>query len=188
MEQQKELTYLNPSEVSTLLDGIPRTRDKVLLSLLYELGCSLRELVNIRVRDVSFEEHGIAIPGSHTKRCERFCLVSSRTLDLLRSYLDEENLLKKRLSYIFSSSHGGHMTVRRITQLIHNILNDAGFEDRANPQVLKYSHIINAYQANVPISAIQKQVGLTKHRLVSILLEVDTEAGIEHYEKFLAHE
>ncbi|MGM5488137.1 MAG: tyrosine-type recombinase/integrase [Nanobdellota archaeon] len=187
MDQKKEigLSYLDPSEIRILLDRTATMRDRLLVLLLYELGCTLKELVALRVRDVVLETGSINISKAQTKRCERQCLVSESTRGLLSTYLSEEGLNGRKLAYVFSSSHGGHMTVRRVTQRITSLLKQAGFADRAHPQVLKYSHIVNAYHANVPVAAIHKQVGLTKHRLVSILLEIDQDSGLESYSRFL---
>lgn len=184
MGETANLPYLNKSEIENLIDLAPTNREKLLLLTLYELGCTLNELANIRVRDINLETNQITISNIGA-RGTRICIISNKTKNLIKKYFSYEGLKEKRLAYLFISSHGGHMTVRRITQIIKNTLQKSGFKNRAHPQVLKYSHIINAYHSNVPPSAIKLQIGITDQRLAQILIQAGESGNIEDYRNFL---
>jgi integrase/recombinase XerD len=186
LKSQKEgLLYLNPKEVKFLLDRILSRRNKLLVGLLYELSCSLKELVNIRVRDINLENKTIFLKQGHnSSRSVRESIISDYLSELIHDYLKNKNLLNKKIAFLFFSSHGGHMTIRRATQIITLLLKNNGFENRVNPQVLKYSHIVNAYYGGVPVSCIAMQTGLTKQRLISILLDLDDKQINSGYHTF----
>jgi site-specific recombinase XerD len=181
----KGLLYFNIDEIKLLVDNIISYRDKLIVRLLYELGCSLKELVNIRIRDIDFEKSTIYITkGSQTIRAKRESLISINLANSIHKYLNNTNLANKKIAYLFQSSHGGHMTVRRVTQIITLILLNQGFKKRTNPQILKYSHVVNAYYKGVSVCSIAKQVGLTKQRLIAILLEIDEKETKQAYHTF----
>ena len=178
-KREEHIAYFTKEELRIALDNTRSLREKLLVLCLYELGCSLKELVTIRIRDINLELKSISF--SHSARTRRICCISQTTANLIRRHIEDQNLLLRKLAYLFSSSHGGHMSVRRVNQIVTDILTRSGFKDRANPQVLKYSHIINAYKQHVPVSAIQRQVGLTRQRLIAILVEVDEHDDLSCY-------
>lgn len=180
---ERNKRYLDESEVASLLSSVTSLRERVLVHLLYALGCSLQELVRIRVRDIDLEGCSVQISSSPA-RSSRRAYFSRQTRDLLEQYLENQGVRSRRLAFIFGSRERSHMTVRRAAQLITGLLREAGFTDRDHPQVLKYSHIVNAYRAHVPVSAIQRQVGLTKQRLIAILSEIDESQGASYEEFF----
>ena len=186
-EQQRRVMYLKPSEIDVLLTHTRTLREKGFALLLYELGCTLKELVSIRVRDLDCENRCVRIPRPRKSgRCERISHFSDEGRAIVLRMLDEQKIGDKKLAYLFSSSHGGHITVRRATQVLANLIRRAGFEERAHPQVLKYSHIINAYRKGVSVAAIRNQTGLTKQRLIAVLLELEQDS-VEGYGGFFGN-
>ena len=54
-------TYLNPSEVASLEEMATRFRDKLLIRLLFHLGCRVSEALALSVEDVDFERGMVTI-------------------------------------------------------------------------------------------------------------------------------
>ncbi|MCB9362300.1 site-specific integrase [Candidatus Woesearchaeota archaeon] len=179
-----EISYLEEATIKRVITSVQNSRDQLMILLLYELGCSLKELLNIRLRDIDLEKEQISITStSGTSRQVRDSLISAPTKERIRNYINANNLENRKTAYLFTSSHNRQMTLRRATQILSSSLESQGLGD-LSPQVIKYSHIVNAYRRNVPISLIREQVGLTKERLISILLSID-EPNVGSYKEFL---
>lgn len=54
-------TYLNPSEVASLEEMATSLRDKLLIRLLFHLGCRVSEALALSVEDVDFERGMVTI-------------------------------------------------------------------------------------------------------------------------------
>ncbi len=52
---------LDPGEVKKLIEKAPTDQDRLGFSLLYELGCRIGELYNVRMKDVQFDKYGAII-------------------------------------------------------------------------------------------------------------------------------
>lgn len=177
------IAYLTTDQIEFVLSRLSSNRDRLLVNLLYDLGCTLKELLGIRVRDLQLEERKVTITSPSSKRASRVCVFSGRSKGLIERQLSDMQLCDKRLAYLFTSSHGRPLTARRAHQIITNTLTELGFGEAASPQSIKYSHIINAYLSFVPVHLIKKQVGLTRQRIVSILADIDT-PELGQYESF----
>jgi site-specific recombinase XerD len=185
-KMKEKILYLNDEEMRSFISDLKKERDRLIIKLLYELGCTLKELLHIRVRDINLDLNKITIlHTSGTQRDERDCVISEQTKQMIIENLERMGLSGKKLAYVLSSSHGGAMTERRVNQIITKLLQDNGFEDRCNPQCIKYSHIINAYRRHIPVSVIQRQVGISQQRIHAILSSVESEEEFSYTDFFV---
>jgi integrase len=181
-----EAEYLSDEELARLNSCISDLRDRVIVKLLYELGCTQKEAVNVRVRDVDFQHFSINIQKCNTRNnLRRPCFISIKLSDEIRDYLSGEKRLDAKLSYLIQTRQSGKMTPRRIRQLVKSYADKAGLGHKNHTQLLRYTHLIHAYKKRVPISAIQHQVGLTRGRLIQILSGVAIPDHGDAYRKFL---
>jgi integrase len=181
-----KIPYLSEKEIFDLFSSISDNRDYILIRLLYELGCSIKELLHIRIRDVDLENNTIIIKSSARK--ERVSVFSPRLKEIIVGYLEDYGLKDKRVAYLFTSSHGGMLTERRVNQIITKYLIDNKYLDFAYPQTIKYSHIINAYIKKVPMHIIQKQTGLSRLRLNQLISGIELSEDKSQYNKFFGNE
>lgn len=62
-EDKKRLpdTILSKADVEQMAEAMSRKRDRAVIMFLYESGCRIGEMLNMRVRDVTFNEHGARV-------------------------------------------------------------------------------------------------------------------------------
>lgn len=177
--------FLSESDFFRLLSVIEKERDYVIVRLLYELGCTLKELVNIRVRDVMFGSGAIRISRQHSRNSEeRQVAISGAMEAVLRGYLDSVGLFETKLSYVFQTARKTPLTTRRIFQVIAKYCKEAGVSGRPSPQLIKNTHIAHAYLNNVPIGDISSHVGIAKQRLAAIFERISTVRDDSSYLNF----
>ena len=78
---------LTQEEIKKLINSCDNIRDKALISVLYESGARVGEILNMKVGDVYFDEYGCVIIVSGKTGMRRIRLVSSTPL--LGQYLEE---------------------------------------------------------------------------------------------------
>jgi hypothetical protein len=76
------------------------------------------------------------------------------------------------------------MTTKRVHQLVEKYCVLSALP-ALGPQILRYTHIVHAYQKNIPIDAIQHQVGLKRSRAIEIFQELPELDTKDAYKRFI---
>jgi len=158
MKNNKE-SYLSPREIKELLENIQDNRDRLMLRVLYETGCELKELVEFKVSDILGNK---MIVRSNI----RYPQISAKLSKDLRAFIVGNNLQKE--SKIFSTRQGKGISEKRIRQLIHEY-SLRTLKKKINPQIFRYLHIAHAYLAGVNLESIANQIGITTFRIFQII-------------------
>lgn len=159
--------YFELKDIRQFLASISKARDRLMLRLLYETGCSLVELVEIKIKDILGQK---IIIKNLEKSNYRYSKISSKLAKDLMLYIKGNNLDKK--SYLFSTRQGQSISKKRIRQLIH-YYSQKYLNTKINPQSFRYMHIAHAYSNGVLLDTIAKQIGITTFRIFQIINELD---------------
>lgn len=176
--EKYQIRYLGIDEWNRL-DKVPKNdRDSLILKMLYETGCTVNELVNIKNDDI--DGNVIKIKPKNARNHEaRTVYISDKLLRLVRAYCRTNQGSK----YLFSTRQSSSMTTKRIRQLMQKYCRMCGI-GKVNPQILRYTHIVHAYQKNIPLDAIQKQVGLKRSRAIEIFEQLPELETKDAYKRF----
>ena len=100
ISRKKEATpaiqYLSHKQLDMLLNKPDNSnyygfKDLLLLTVMADTGARVSEVINIKISDIRLEKPGtILVHGKGNK--DRYVNISSKTIDLLKLYLDKENL------------------------------------------------------------------------------------------------
>jgi integrase/recombinase XerD len=170
--------YLSSQEVKSLVYSVKDIRDKFVIQILYETGCTLGELVNIKVSDI--KDSTIRLTNTDSKETRKSRISSSLYKKLLL-YIKGNGLKEK--SYIISTRNSENISEKRVRQLIQSYGNKLGYP-RLNPQLFRYYHIAHAYEKGVFIDNISNQLGIKKFRVFQILTELSVEIKKDTYDNF----
>ncbi|MBN2566453.1 tyrosine-type recombinase/integrase [Candidatus Woesearchaeota archaeon] len=184
-KEGQSIKYLSREEWRRLAVLPLPLRDHLILRVLYETGCTVNELVNITVADLNLRESIIIFPAPSARgHRTRSSFISEDLAVLIRRYLRLAKKAGKAGSFLFDSRQSSQMTTKRIRQLVQAFAKEAGIAGKNNPQILRYSHIVHAYENDVQIDAIEKQVGITRSRAVQIFSELRRTPKKDAYKSF----
>ncbi len=189
----KSIHLLDEEELKLLEKSIGPERDKLLLKILYETGCTVNEAVRIRIDDLDLFGGKINFPAENTKSKKAKTSIISRELaETIKEYLEKKQQEEKKRSdekpkgqpsnYLFSTRQSGRMTTKRVRQLLQKHGQKAGI-GKVLPQMIRYAHIIHAINKGLPLEAIAKQTGLDKIRIIQIYDATSQEEPQEQYIK-----
>lgn len=148
------IEHLALEELDRLLTSITNQRDKLIVRLLYESGCSISEISELRASAV------------HSDGTVQFANRKAH----ISSELAQE-LLKQADSYVFHTRQTPTITPKRIQQILKPYI-AAVHRGKTTPHILRYTHIIHAYKQGLQLQAISRQTGLTAVRVAQIVAEV----------------
>lgn len=168
---------LNEDEVKRLIRAVDadtrkrkftRTRDKLILSLLYSSGLRVSELVSLNMNDIDLKERTIRIRGKGNK--DRIVLFDQKTKKLIKDYLRERT---QESEYLFLNRFGKPLTPRYIQIAIKNYAIKAGIKKKVTPHILRHSFATHLLKNGVDIRAIQQLLGHSNLSTTQIYTSVD---------------
>jgi integrase/recombinase XerD len=186
VSNERRITYLEVGEVIKLVRSMSSVRDKLIVLLLYETGCSITELVNIKQKDIRTRSTEIVIENSVRTNEQRITQISKDLLNTIREYLLEKKKERSIPSnYLLSTRQSKSMTQKRIQQILSIYTFKTGTKtgEKITPQILRYTHIAHAYFNGVGIGEITRQVGLKRSRAIEIFSQLKSKTN--GYDKFL---
>ena len=178
----ENIRYLTYEEWNRFLDSIDNSTHKLMMRIIYELGCRAGEFVNIQLKHLNFKDATVYIPKENVKtRKARTSALPKGLMNEIKAYLKDQGRMSKREErirdpeeYLFPSSHGGHYTTKRIAQIFEKYLRKAGLDQeygrdsrgkvlhRFTVHSLRHSHIMHyRHRHKLDITIVQKQVGHT---------------------------
>ncbi len=200
----ESIRYMTLEEWQRILDSIERYEHKLMMRVIYELGCRVGEFVRIRLRDVDFGRGRVFFPKENTKTGRR--RVSYLPIGLvneLKSWLRQaermgirSGVARRPAEFLFSPRRNcqTRYSENRIRQVFRQYAIKAGL-DRAygvdeqgrtlhelTVHSLRHSHIMHYIHVHrLPIAVVQKQVGHTSLKTTSVYLNPSEEALAEAY-------
>ena len=157
---------LTQKEVKQLLDCIiwnedtdsdfrilTKTRDKLIIRLLYSLGLRVSELINLTVDNVNFEELKLTIVSKNN--C-RVILLDKTTKQLIQKYLEKRTHESK---YLVVNKNGNQLTPRYIQLMIKKYGKESRIQKKITPHVLRHSYAAHLLEQGVNIKIIQQLLG-----------------------------
>ena len=192
----KPMNYLSPEALSGVLaepDINIRNgrRDLVILTLLYDSGARVQEIIDLRVRDIRTENPAtVTLLGKGRKiRC---IPLMTKTKSMLERYLEEQSLFQRpeRLdSPVFFNNRHEKLTRAGISYIINKYVasaklhTDTLFPDTISPHVFRHSKAMHMLQANINLIYIRDFLGHVNVTTTEIYAKADATAKREALEK-----
>ena len=198
------IRYLTLQELQQLFDCADKYREKLMLQVVYELGCRVGEFVRIQLKHVNFSRSTILFPEQNTKtKHRRFSCLPVGLMNEIKSMLKAEGRMSKREErlkdeeeYLFHppGRPHSHYCENRLRQIFLKHVKKAGLDreygrDSRGRKLhqftihgARHSHImayVHVYK--VPLPVVQKQVGHRSLRSTSVYLNPSDELVAQAY-------
>lgn len=178
--------YLTPEAVKLLLEQPDKStrkgrRDLTLLSVLYDCGARVQELIDIRVRDIILGPLAvITLTGKGNKM--RKVPILKNTTALLQHYVIEHELDKpwKNDYSLFTNNQHHKLTRKGVAYIVSKYATLARqaskvIPSRVNVHMLRHSKAMHLLQAGVNLVYIRDFLGHVDIRTTEIYARIDTE-------------
>jgi len=139
---------LTEDEVRKLVEASDHPRDKALLFVLYESGCRIGELLNLKIRNISFDQYGAILLVNGKTGQRRVRIISSAPLlsVWLNNHPFRENPDSRLWIVIGTKNHHNTLTYSSIHTQIRKIAKRAGIRKKVNPHAFRHAratHLAN---------------------------------------------
>ncbi len=204
------IRYLTVEELQQFLDAIENYRHKLMMRVIYELGCRVGEFVRIQLKHLTFGRSSIYFPAENTKtKKRRVSHMPPGLMNEIKSLLRQEGRMAHRSARVHRLDdflfHPGRnprkrYTENRLRQIFARYIHIAGLDreyarDRKGRALheltihsLRHSHIMHyVHVFKLPLPIVQKQVGHTTLSATSVYLRPSDEHVASAYEHARRH-
>ena len=184
--ENKPVSYLSQDEIAVLLSKIGTktdmgTRDMALITLLYDSGARVQEIVNLSVRDIRIEQPSqVTLHGKGKKI--RIVPLISYTVNVLKSYMDRFGLTQPEQSDspLFCNRRGERITRFGIAYLLEKYAIEAKLKmtsipDKVSPHLLRHSKAMHLLEEGCSEFAIRDLLGHVDLKTTSIYAKANQE-------------
>jgi site-specific recombinase XerD len=178
--------YLSPEAVKLLLEQPDRhtskgRRDLTLISVLYDLGARVQELIDIKIGDVNLQAPAVITLTGKGNKTRRVPLMNN-TAALLQNYLLENKLDKPWLNEtpLFTNTQHHKLTKEGVAYIIAKYVASARKTSTLVPakvkaHMLRHSKAMHLLQAGVNLIYIRDFLGHVDVKTTEIYARADTE-------------
>lgn len=180
------IPYLTPEVMKLLLSQpdkmtVKGRRDLTLLSVLYDSGCRVQELVDLRVRDVVLDNPAVLVLTGKGNKVRRIPLMKN-SLALLQHYFEEHSLEKdwKKDYPLFINKQRNKLTREGIAYIISRYVglakrSSASMPEKVTPHMFRHSKAMHLLQAGVTLIYIRDFLGHEDIKTTEIYAKCDSE-------------
>ena len=193
-KSKPSIKYLTSNEIKLILEQ-PNTsntrgrRDLIILSLLYDTGARVQELVDLSVRDIRLD-YPTKVHLTGKGRKSRTVPIMKATTELLKKYLNEQGLLSAgKLDYpLFFNQQRNRLTRAGVTYILKKYVEQAAsisplITNDVTPHILRHSKAMHLLEAGVNIIYIRDLLGHVDVSSTEIYARASNEMKREALEK-----
>ncbi len=160
-------------------------RNYCLMLVLYSTGMRISECLNLRVKDIDFQNGRILIATTKNRQPKIVWLVNKLKPELqkfARLFLSES----LPSDYFFQGQDGGQLKKRSIQQSISDYGKEAkvGQEKRVSPHAFRHTYAINFLRNGGSTASVREQLGHLTITTVEKYLYWSTDEKLEQFQKY----
>ncbi len=183
---QTPVEYLSTEDVAAILHQPDLTtragrRDAILLSLLYDTGARVQELIDLHVHDVRLDAPAhVRLTGKGRK--QRLVPLMANTVTIVRDYVTEHGLdrAERASAPLFGNRHGGRLSRSGVRYILAKYVARARDTQpvtvqRVSPHTLRHTKAMHLLQAGTPLVIIRDILGHADLKSTEIYAKADLE-------------
>lgn len=191
---KKVIGHLSPDAMKLILEQPDKNsskgrRDLTLLSVLYDTGARVQELIDIKVIDLALDPLPVISLTGKGNKMRRVPLMKN-VVTLLQGYLSERDLNKqwKNQYPLFINNQHNKLTKEGVAYILGKYVKMASEKSqvvpkRVSPHVLRHSKAMHLLQAGVNLIYIRDFLGHVDLKTTEIYARTDTETKRKAIEK-----
>ncbi|MBN2420662.1 tyrosine-type recombinase/integrase [Candidatus Woesearchaeota archaeon] len=128
---------LTEKEIELIIKHANNIRDKALISCLAESGCRIAEIGNMKIKQVSFEEHGARLTVSGKTGARKILVIASAPY--LQQWINQHPFNENPDNFLWIGSTNNLICYARILAIIKKYAHLAGIKKRIYPHLFRHS-------------------------------------------------
>ena len=166
-------------DMEAIRGSVRNNFEHALVELLYSTGIRCSELVQIRIRDIDFQNMQMKVLGKGGK--ERFVYLNAKAKRAVLAHMSHGHVD----CYLFPASRSSnHISTSYVRQVLHDIGKRAGVSD-VHPHRFRRTTASMALSRGMPIDQVQKLLGHSNIETTTLYAITDVENVKSSHKKYL---
>jgi integrase len=140
---------LEIDEVKKIILSAKSIRDRAILSLLYDLGCRPGELLNLKIKDLTFNKNGLTVSLDGKTGMRRIPVITTlNSVRFLKEWLLIHENEKDPESFLFYSNNNKnkYFSITRFNQIVQEYAKTVGITKHVNSYIFRHSRATHLAQ------------------------------------------
>ncbi len=165
-----KFAYKYKDESSTDVEYLTRSRDLIVLEILFSTGLRVSEVSHLTVDDINLTDGTIRVFGKGSK--ERVvCITNKKILKMVREYKRKRN---SNIKYLFVNRLGNRLSEQSIRNMISKYTTAAGVTQHITPHMFRHTFATALHDEDVDIRYIQQLLGHSSISTTQIYTHIST--------------
>ncbi len=152
-------------------------RDRAVLETLYATGMRVSELINLKQRDINFEEGMVLVFGKGSK--ERIVPIGRSARKWIQRYQHESRMKlakkSKSLDALFLNVRGTKLGRMTVWKIIRRYAHASGIKKEVHPHTFRHSFATHLLEGGADLRVVQEMLGHADIATTQIYTHIDRE-------------
>jgi len=158
---------ISKEEIQSIINAVSNIKHKLMISLAYGSGLRVSEVVNLKVKDINFNELTINIRQAKGNK-DRLTILSEKIIPELRQLIAN----KTAEDFVFASIRGEKLTSRMAQKIFAAGLKKSGIKRSATFHSLRHSFATHLLESGVNIRYLQELLGHQSLKTTQIYTQI----------------
>ena len=136
-------------------NNVEGIRDRLIMTLFYQTGIRLSELINIKEKDVGVNE--IKVTGKRNK--QRLIPLTPNLLNLISSYREQKKRLFGSQPYLILTDKGNKLYEKFVYRKVNGYLSLVSSKQKKSPHILRHTFATHMLNNGADLNAIKELLG-----------------------------
>ena len=166
-KETKLPVVLSKNEIQAILKATSNFKYRTMFEVMYGSGLRVSEVVRLKICDTDLDRLTFMIRKAKGKK-DRITIISNKTVPKIKTFIKD----KPTNSYLFPSSHGGHLSERSVQKVFKRSLKASPVTKKATCHSLRHSFATHLLENGTDIRYIQQLLGHSRLETTCIYTKV----------------
>lgn len=162
---------LTKEEIQKLIEALDNFKSKLMISMIYACGFRVSELLNLKIKDLNFQEKSGFVRSGKGRKDRFFNLPDFLIKDLQKQIKFQQ---ESKEEFLFTGPRG-KLSDRNIQKIVRKATKKAGIQKSVHVHTLRHSYATHLLENGVDIRIIQALLGHASLSTTEIYTHISTQ-------------